>query len=261
MSIIAITVLVVCNFCTCALAADIDLGEGYHVPQNFSSVLIESSDGTAIQNAVENIQPNGIIVLASGTFNLKESINIKKNLTIRGQGTILKMNGFDRVFRCEGNITLESLDISGGSSTNGGGVKVDGGNVIIKDCKIHDNNGGLGGGGIYIMAGDLTLTSCDISNNTVPGLGGGIAFLGGTATITNCTITSNDTTRTYGGGLAAAAAKITMSNSKVSGNTAEAGGDNLYLIVKTTLTATSCDIPAGGNEIDDSSIYNPNNSK
>ena len=255
MSITAITVLVVCNFCTYALAADIDLGEGYHVPQNFSSVLIESSDGTAIQNAVENIQPNGIIVLASGTFNLKESINIKKNLTIRGQGTILKMNGSDRVFRCEGNITLESLDISGGSSTNGGGVKVDRGNVIIKDCKIHHNDGGLGGGGIYIMAGDLTLTSCDISNNTVPGLGGGLAFVGGTATITNCTITRNDT-KTFGGGIAAAAAKITMSNSKVSGNKAAAGGDNLQLIVKTTLTATSCDIPAGGNYIDDSTFTN-----
>ena len=246
MSITAITVLLV--VCTCALAADIDLGEGYHVPQNFTSVLIESSDGTAIQNAVENIQPNGIIVLASGTFNLKEQINIKKNLTIRGQGSILKMDKSDRVFRCQGNITLESLDISGGSSTNGGGIKLDGGNVIIKDCKIHDNNGGLGGGGIYSMAKTLTLTSCDISNNTLAGLGGGIAFLGGTATITNCTITSNDT-KTFGGGIAAAGATITMSNSKVSGNKAEARGDNLQLIVKTTLTATSCDIPAGGNYI------------
>ena len=196
MSITAITALLV--VCTCALAADIDLGEGYHVPQNFSSVLIESSDGTAIQNAVENIQPNGIIVLASGTFNLKEQINIKKNLTIRGQGSILKMDKSDRVFRCQGNITLESLDISGGSSTNGGGIKLDGGNVIIKDCKIHDNDGGLGGGGIYSMAKTLTLTSCDISNNTLAGLGGGIAFLGGTATITNCTITSNDT-KPFGG--------------------------------------------------------------
>ena len=34
----------------CAFA-DIDLGEGYHVPEIFSSVLITNSDDTAIQNA------------------------------------------------------------------------------------------------------------------------------------------------------------------------------------------------------------------
>ena len=240
-----------------SFAADIDLGEGYHVPQDFSSVLIESSDGTAIQNAVNNIQPNGIIVLGSGTFNLKNQINIKKNLTIRGQGSILKMDQSDRVFRCEGDITLESLDISGGKSTNGGGVKVDGGTVIIKDCKIHDNDGGLGGGGIYSMAkGLLTLTNCDIYNNTVVGLGGGIAFLAGTAAITDCTITSNDSTGLFGGGIAAALSSITMSNSKVSGNTAKAEGANLYLTGATIMNVTSCDIPADGVEVADGCKYN-----
>ena len=218
----------------CALAADIDLGEGYHVPSGFSSVLITSSDGTAIQNAVDHIQSGGVIYL-SGDFKLKkDSINIKKNLTLEGvedavaildRSTAPKS---DRVIRCQGDITLKNLTIISGDSTNGGGVKLDGGKVKIISCDIHGNRGLLGGG-IHSQADELELTSCDISNNTSLSAGGGMSAIGGKITMINCKITSNDATNLYGGGIALInPASVTSSDCVISDNTAKAS-DDIYI--------------------------------
>lgn len=225
-----------------AFAADIDLGEGYRVPEGFSSVLITSSDGTAIQNAVNHIQADGTILL-SGTFNLKRNINIKKNLTIKGDNNKAVLDASavkDRVIRCQGDITLENLTIKGGSSTNGGGLKLDGGSVTIISCDITNNTGILGGGGIHSQANTLTLTNCNILNNTVLLSGGGLSLLGGTVTMTNCVI-SGDNAGVQGGGLATALAYVTMTECTVTGNTAGHSGGGL-MISSGSLTVTSCDI-------------------
>ena len=229
----------------CAFAADIDLGEGYHVPRNFASVLITSSDGTAIQNAVNYIQDGGTISL-EGEFKLNRTINIKKNLTIRGLNNAVldrsEASKKDRVIRCQGNITLENLTITGGYSTNGGGVKLDGGDVKIISCDIHGNESVMGGGGIHSQAKTLTLTSCDISDNTLMGLGGGISFIGGTITMTDCNITNNKAQYLQGGGFAAAGSTITMTNCKITGNESGNKGGGFALLGTTKLTAISCDI-------------------
>ncbi len=74
---VAAAVLVMFVFAGSTFAADIDLNENYHVPDGFSSILITSSDGTAIQNAVDYIKAGGTITL-SGNFYLKKSIVSKK---------------------------------------------------------------------------------------------------------------------------------------------------------------------------------------
>ena len=243
-------------FTGCAFAADIDLGEGYHMPRNFDSILITSSDGTAIQNAVEYIQDGGTISL-EGEFKLNRTINIKRNLTIRGMNNAVldhsKAAKKDRVIRCEGNITLENLTITGGYSTNGGGVKLDSGDVKIISCDIHGNESLLGGGGIHSQARTLILTSCDISDNTLLGLGGGISFVGGTITMTDCNITNNTAQILQGGGFAAAGSTITMTNCKITGNNSGIKGGGFYLIGTAKLTATNCDI--SGNTAPQDSEY------
>ena len=224
-------------FAGCAFAV-IDLGEGYNVPENFSSVIITSSDGTAIQNAVERIQSGGTILL-SGDFNLKRDINIKKNLTIKGQeGSKAVLNetaSYKRVIRCQGNITLENLIIKGGSSTNGGGVKLDGGEVNIISCDITGNTGLLGGGGIHSQANKLTLTNCNISDNKAMLTGGGISAIAGTITMTNCKINSNEAQFSYGGGLAASGSNITIDNCEITGNKANTQGGGIALVNQASL--------------------------
>ena len=242
--IFIMAMLVTFIFAGSTFAADIDLGEDYHVPSIFTSVLITSSDGTAIQNAIDHIQDGGTILL-SGNFNLRKNINIKKNLIIKGSNndkTILDGTATnDRVIRCQGNITLENLTIKGGNSTNGGGVKLDGGKVNIISCDIIGNNALLGGGGIHSQADTLTLINCNISNNSVSAFGGGMSFLGlGTVTMTNCIINNN--TAAYGGGLAVTGNNITMNNCQVTANEADNSGGGVLLLGNIGLTANSCDI-------------------
>ena len=241
-----LTVLVLSLFITSgsAFAADIDLGEGYHVPASFDKILITSSDGTAIQNAVEHIQSGGTITL-SGDFKLAKTINIKKDLTLKGadgeRKASLDRGEKDRVIRCQGNITLENLTITGGSSTNGGGVKLDGGTVTIKSCDIHGNTGIFGGGGIHSQADRLELTSCDISNNVSMVAGGGISALGGTITMTSCDITSNEATYSYGGGIGASGSNITMTKCIITNNSApKSQGGGIAIISSASLTSTDC---------------------
>ena len=234
--------LIIFIFAGSAFAADIDLGEGYHVPSGFASVLITNSNGTAIQNAVEHIKDGGTIFL-SGSFNLVRSINIKKNITIKTPSSASAIldaaSANDRVIRCQGNITLENLVIKGGNSTNGGGVKVDGGQVNIISCDINSNKSILGGGGIHSQAVSLTITNCNISNNSVAAFGGGISSWGsGTVTINNSKFTGN--TAATGGGLAAMNT-ITMNNCQVTGNSAKQNGGGIY-ISSANLTTVNCDI-------------------
>ena len=209
--------------------------------------MITSSDGTAIQNAVEHIQSGGTISL-SGDFKLKkDSINIKKNLTLRGEGSAIldrsSATKKDRVIRCQGNITLENLTIIGGNSTNGGGVKLDGGTVKIISCDIHGNTGVFGGGGIHSQAKTLELTSCDISNNSSMLAGGGISAISGTITMTSCNFTGNEAQYSYGGGIGVSGSTVTINNCKITGNSApQSNGGGIALISSASVTATSCDI-------------------
>ena len=229
-------------------SAEVDLGEGYHRPEGFSEVYITNSDGTAIQNAVDNIQEGGTITLA-GTFNLKKGINIKKSITIIGDGTaVLDLSGNKgRVFRCQGNeITLENLVIMGGNETNGGGVKIDAKTktMTITSCDIKNNTAIIGGGGIHSDAQNLIMTDCNISDNNVPvSGGGGMSILGGKVELENCNFTGNTSTYLGGGGIAVVGAEINLKDCKITGNAAKyENGGGIAITVGSKVTATNCEI-------------------
>ena len=241
-----LTVLVLFLFITSgsAFAADIDLGEGYHVPAGFDKILITSSDGTAIQNAVEHIQSGGVISL-SGDFLLNKGINIKKNLTLRGvdNAHLSCDKGIYCIIKCEGSndITLENLTVTGGSKSRGGGINISGGKITIISCDIHDNFAWLGGGGILSLADTLILKSCDIHNNKTGFLGGGIFIASPTVAMADCKITSNDAAM-EGGGMSASSSDIAMTNCVITGNSSTLPGHGVSLLGATKLQTTSCTI-------------------
>ena len=254
-------------FTGCSYAADIDLGEGYHAPQGFSSIYIVSSDGTAIQNAVENINDGGTITL-SGNFNLKRDINIKKSITIKAQDSnnkaVLEMaSGVNkRIFRCQGDsITLENLIIKGGFTTNGGGVKVDvkTKTMTITNCDIINNKAALGGGGLYSDAQNLVLNNCNISSNDVTFFGGGMMATGGVVNMTNCGISYNKSQISNGGGIYFTGVTADMNNCKVTSNTSRENGAGIYLFSK-TLVLNNCDVSNNFKANNESSdIFNESN--
>ena len=113
-----------------------------------------------------------------------------------------------------GNLTLQSMTLSGGSFF--GGVSNDG-TLSIKNSTISGNSGG----GVDNIFGATMIENSTIAGNTV---GGGVSNYGGRVMITNSTISGN--TASTGGGIANCAygSSFTISNSTISGNIADRGG-------------------------------------
>ncbi len=168
---------------------------------------------------------DGQIIRLSGT-----EIQIAKNLTIDASmlddGVTISgdqtgdglSNDDSRVFSTRNGptVTMKSLTITGGNSegdfSQGGGLYIHVGIVVMEHCTITGNNSLGGGGGIY-STGALTMKYCTISQNQANdstdgdgGSGGGIASFGGEITLEHCTIANNqagDTTSamsTHNGG-------------------------------------------------------------
>lgn len=116
--------------------------------------------------------------------------------------------------------------------------------ATLSDLTIQHGQSDTGGGiGFYGTSGSLTITDVTITGNralstspTDDAYGGGLAILGGTATLSQCTIKGNtslgapgDATHAggnaFGGGIAGFGT-ITIQNSLIINNTAQAGGAN-----------------------------------
>lgn len=128
-----ITVAAMFVFAGSTFAADIDLGENYHVPDGFSSILITSSDGTAIQNAVDHIQAEGTITL-SGDFHLKKSIVVKKNLTLDN----LKLTG--GLFLEWGSVTLNNTKFLKNTAMRAGSYESRSASIKWDDKTVFEGN-------------------------------------------------------------------------------------------------------------------------
>jgi parallel beta-helix repeat protein len=190
------------------------------------------------------------LAAASGQLNITDSVTIigpgAGNLTVSGQNAI-------RVFNVENATSVitvsisgmmiaggNGIPVSGGTASDGGGVRVtdenltldgvvitgnsvggtnDGGgigitsvtNLVIRNSTVSGNTAADSGGGIYFFSGgSLLLENSTVSGNTAPGLngGGGIYFFGAVAaggfTIRNSTVANNSatnaTTGASGGG-------------------------------------------------------------
>ena len=229
----------------------------------FDKILITSSDGTAIQNAVDHIKDGGTVEL-SGEFKLKKNISINKNLTLKGVDNALlsrdeKVSATFCIIKCEGNndITLENLTIIGGQKSRGGGINISGGRITIISCDIHDNFAFLGGGGIVSLAETetLILKNCDIHNNKCGFLGGGIFIGSPTVTMTDCKITSNDSAMA-GGGVHASNSDFTMTNCTIKWNRSTLAGTGVK-VLGTELKTISCDISGNFIMSPDKDILSP----
>jgi hypothetical protein len=121
-----------------------------------------------------------------------------------------------------GNLELKNLTLSGGSGYYGGAI-LNGGELTVTNSTITGNTARLGGG--IANYHELTVTNSTISKNSATqddtffGSGGGIAnSIGATLTVTNSTITGN--TASYGGALLNSGS-LTLQNTMISKNTAK----------------------------------------
>ena len=130
----------------------------------------------------------------------------------------------------------------------GGGMYNYGSNPVLTDCVFKENIGDGDGGGIFNFHSSPTLTNCNFSGNRAESTGGAIhnrysyliltdcIFAGNSgdggaisnghtsATITNCIFTDNHAPYRGGGIYNAGESGLTMTNSRLTGNTAGAAG-------------------------------------
>ena len=251
----------------------------FYVEVKDSAAKIDGSDYDAwekLKKEVENhngvgiIKINGKIVAKPGD----SAINVTRIVKIMGYNNdkdddILDANNNTFIFNIlsrNGELTLEKLTLQNGKNTDsskGGGAiccypgVLTTNDVIIKDCKAEDGNGGA----IYVKeCNDIRLINTDIKDCTAKEGGGGIYFsngtYGGSIEIINCTLTGNKAKN--GGGVYAehegdAIDSVTITggtigrttgddaNKAVGGGSDEGGGGALF-IKGATVTLNGCTI-------------------
>ena len=210
-----------------------------------------------LMNAANNASDGQVIYLGQDIKNTegKDRIQIKS-----GKNIILDLNGHElnrnrsssdsdgHVIEVFGTLTIRDSatggTITGGYATNGGGVNVHGGTLIMKGGSIAGNHAS-NGGGIYVNDGSCTIEGGSITENTAS-YGGGIYVNGSSdssLTMTGGEINKN-TASTSGGGIYSNKSidltDVTLSENKANGSDSKNGGGGLYMEEgSATLTRTS----------------------
>jgi cysteine-rich repeat protein len=196
---------------------------------------------TALASTCEDLNTNGDYDIRTGTSD---------TVTINGAGaatTIIDGNDVDRVFDLTISTTNPTLILSGVTVRNG----------TARLCP------GFGdGGGIRVQAGDLTIDATAIVENEAVN-GGGISAVGNVI-LTNSLISANNSNQSGGGdggGIFSAIGALTVINSTISGNTADGSGGGVALtgneasgaksFRNATVTNNTAGVEAGGLFIDD----------
>ena len=156
-------------------------------------------------------------------------------------------------------VTIKNLTITGGNMTaaggDGGGLYVsNGANVTIAEGTIITGNQAERGGGVYIeTGGQLSMTGGVISNNTANN-GAGIHLYSGTFNMTGGEIKNNtaSSSSSDGGGLWIGQwGKLTLSNAKITGNSAIRKGGGIFIGDANGNTHTISGSTISGNSVDD----------
>ncbi len=141
---------------------------------------------------------------------------------------------------------FEDVIISGNTARyRGGGIYMDSvsaslfidGSVITGNETTYNDTNARGGGIYLVGAGNvLVVTDSTISDNTAEQYGGAVFYDSptglGSISITDSDISDNEATRVHGGGIYAARAAITVTNSTISGNqapSADRAGGGIHL--------------------------------
>lgn len=230
-------------------------------PGSLRQALADVNDG----DTIDATGISGTISLTSGELQITHAV------TINGPGPeslFVTANGTSRVFdNLASGVTISGFDIYGGSAPgdNGGGILNEGGNLAtlrIINCIIVGNSADFGAG-IFNLNGKVMVNKCTLNSNNALFSGGAIAnsAFDGTAKliVTNSTLSFNFTDIFNGndgagilneaGGSAFSVASLIVSNSTLSGNSANGNGGGI---------ANACDSPNVAQAIITNSTFSDN---
>jgi CSLREA domain-containing protein len=195
-------------------------------PNGGGGMLVDGASTVVLTRVT--VADNSALTGEGGGVRLLASANVTvTNSTISGNRASLAAG---IVAGSVGSLSMTGTTVSGNTaSTRGGGVYLWGtSDVTLANVTIRDNvAGGLGGGGLYMQnTARARLADVIVSGNRVSGNGngGGIAALPGTTIImTNGSIADNVVESSFGAGVHADAATLTLTGVTVRSNTFTVG--------------------------------------
>lgn len=232
-----------------AIAATINVGGGCSLVDAITAANADSATGgcTAGNGADTIVLPASSIHTLTSVNNSTHGSSglpvISSEIVIEGNGSTITRDGGAPAFRlltvsATGDLTLRDTTVSGGfapttffPNVGEGGGLWNKGQLTLEDCTVTGNLADDLGGGVFSgSASTVTVTNSTVSDNSAGGSGGGV-FSGSvsTAILTDSTITGNATgSNGSGGGVYSAAFTLTLTNSTVSDNAADAKGGGVY---------------------------------
>jgi len=203
-------------------------------PDTLRGVISNSVSGDTITFAP--YLSGATILLTGGRIILSNSLAI--DASTLPAGVIIDGNTNGRIFQVFSNttVTLDSLTITNGKTTVGGGI-ANQGTLTLNKCTVTGNSSSFGGG-IYNV-GTLTLSNCTLAGNISAMDGGGI-YDDGVLNINQSTLYGNIATE-WGGAVYGIGSEVTLNQCTVSGNDAQSGGG---LYISSVLTLKHCTVSA-----------------
>ncbi len=209
--------------------------------------LLVPEDYPAVADALDAVVDGYAIDIDAGAWPARLVVDRDVTLTGAGPGvTVLDGDGLGPVLVLEGDpvVTLESLSVTGGLGHTGGGIRADGGDLVLAEVWVHDNLATLGGG-VYATDTRLTMVDGRVVDNIASDEGGGLFLVGGQSDLEQVLVAGN-AAGGYGGGLFLETGVCFLGNAILADNTADRGAglyldgpdDDIPLLTLSHLTAT-----------------------
>ena len=236
----------------------------------YQSTLKNPATWKDLARAVKSAPDNATLTIdgeiqATDVTDDKSEIDIKKNLTIKGNNpsAALNANGKSGILDAHNTLTLENITLKNGkwlgSHSGGAGVYVNSGGTLImqgsstiEDCSAANSGGGVYvSGGTFEMHGSSKITRCSADKE-----GGGVYVSGGTfkmqglSAITGCEAIGNTGTQEYGeGGGVYNKGSFEMTGGEIKNNKARVGGgiynNGTLILTGATLTGNTATFIGG----------------
>ena len=180
--------------------------------------VVNGGTSQDLQKAIDEAN-SGSSIFISGIVTIDETVNINKNVTLTGNGTLIREDGFkDAMVYVDSNseLIMEDITIDGnGVSGVESAVYIDNGKLQMKSGTIQRN----GSRGVYNYYGSFKMTGGNISESEASYGGGVYNYRGSNFKMTNGTISSNKASRN-GGGIYnnSGKVKITDGSAVITGN-------------------------------------------
>ncbi len=220
--------------------------------------------GGRISNNTAGNEGGGLWNDAGGTLTVRAGAVIDNNSAPNGGGIF--NDGAGGVIEISGGASILN---NTATASHGGGIASEGGQVTLAGSTVSGNQAALRGGGLWNSSGAMTIEGTTINGNTASGVaandgGGGIFNNGGVVNVTGLTtrITNNiaDGTSGSGGGiLNSSGGTITITDSTISGNSANRAGGGIEDISGAGLGIILTDVSLDNNDAGILGTANPGN--